>query len=53
MGTQQKIGHFKTASNTKQNVKKVWERRSHAFPPHYAPDCVNKLRRNLGLELET
>jgi len=21
----------------KQNEKKVWERRSHEFPPHYTP----------------
>jgi len=21
-----------------QDVKKVWERRSHAFPPHYTPE---------------
>jgi len=21
----------------KQNMKKVWERRSHEFPPHYTP----------------
>jgi len=21
----------------KQNLKKIWERRSHAFPPHYTP----------------
>jgi len=25
----------------KQNVKKVWERRSHAFPPHYTPEYVS------------
>ena len=23
----------------KQNRKKVWERRSHAFPSHYTPAC--------------
>jgi len=21
-------------------MKKVWERRSHAFPPHYTPDFI-------------
>jgi len=27
----------------KQTVKKVWERRSHAFPPHYTPDYTPDL----------
>ena len=40
VGTHPKDSHFKTASNyiLKQNVKKVWEHRSHVFPPHYTPD---------------
>ena len=35
----QKDSHFKTASNSfkVQREKCVWERRSHAFPPHYNP----------------
>jgi len=34
-----KNSHFKTASKLilKQFVKKVWERRFHAFPPHHTP----------------
>jgi len=24
----------------KQNIKKLWERRSHAFPPQYTPDPI-------------
>jgi len=32
-------------------MTKVWERRSHAFPPHYTPDCkilTNVTQANLG-----
>ena len=37
----QKTNHFKTASNSflKQNMKQVWERRSHAFPRQQTPGC--------------
>jgi len=33
----------------KQNLKKVGERRSHAFPPHYIPEP----RRNLACRRST
>jgi len=35
----QKIAILKQLqTHSKQNLKKVWERRSHAFPPHYTPE---------------
>jgi len=40
----QKNGHFKTASiHFETKVKKVWERRSYAFPPHYTPATNHSL----------
>jgi len=30
-------GAFFAELVSKQNVQKVWERRSHAFSPHYTP----------------
>jgi len=43
VGTLPKIGNsFKRILNA-QNVKKVWERRSRALPPHYTPDYTPDL----------
>ena len=36
----------------KQNVKKLWERRSHAFPPHYPPGRTRHLSQNEGPSLQ-
>jgi len=33
----QRQTHFKAVFN--EIMKKVWERRSHALPPHYTPGC--------------
>jgi len=36
VGTHPKTSHFKTISNLlREKHEKVWERRFHAFPPHY------------------
>jgi len=39
VGMHSKTSHFKTGFKriSKQNIAKVWERRSHLFPPHYIP----------------
>jgi len=40
VGTHPKTSHFtQFQTHFKAKHEKVWERRSHAFPPHYTPAC--------------
>jgi len=49
VGTLPKTNPFWNSSKLilKQNMKKVWESHSHAFPPHYTP-CIASCERSFS-----